>query len=576
MAFPCIISLSFDIKKEQPDQTLKPLKPDKLVYNKQKNIYNYSDRNEQIFYEGQISNGKRNGFGVEYYQNHHPKISGYFLNDKLEGSFNKFFAEAGNTIFIGKFVDEKPSLGIVFHPNGAMKFAGTFKDWKIEGERVYFFYDDSSLQCMGRFIEGKPQDENLEIFHKNGVTWFKGYCKDDDTEGRACIYHNVFKYGTQNSNSNSINPIITTTNPNNNNGHTNDLLGTTGNSIFTPNTPYGSTSNLRRYNCYELIKSLEDNIKLYELNRENQLLKLFDGHIKNYNPEGEDNEIFFMNGKLNMLADFEKGDIKGKVIINDMEGRKVFEGRCNSGVLKSGRWENHGQKIGGCVDEEGLLRNFCELDNSKLFLYDLRVELKFDWRYLYHCQSYYNNSYLRILDPIDLNAIYEGFHRQKRFHGYGRYCLRGDLILEGIWNMEKLTGIAKDGQWHCKVENMPLNVADTGGFFGHGIKDYLNGFGRLYNYQRGKMLYQGNLVGGKKENSYCFVRNFRGNIVYVGAMVNDKYEGRGTLYFERSGKIKETGYFRNGLLHGDYCIRYTEYENVIEEGKFVDGVLVPV
>lgn len=514
----------------------------------------------------------RNGFGVEYYENHNPKISGYFVNDKLEGSFNKIYAETNNTIFIGKFVDDQPNLGIVFHPNGAMKFAGTFKDWKIEGDRVYFFYDDSSLRCVGKFVDGKADDENLEIFHKNGVTWFKGYCKEDDQEGKACVFHNTFRCGSQknSTNSNNTNQIGS----NNNDRAGGELLGNNNNNFLGVNPQYGNTSNLRRYNCYELIKSLEDNVRLYELNRDNQLMKLFDGNVKNYNPTGEDNKIFYMNGKLNMLADFDNGDIKGKVMIHDIEGRVVFKGLCESGTLKGGRWENHGQKIGGLVDEEGLLRNFCELDNSKLYLYDLRVELKFDWRYLYHCQSYYNNSYLRILDLVDLNAIYEGFHRQKKFHGYGKYCIRGDLILEGNWNMEKLTGIAKDGQWHCKVENMPLSVADTGGFFGHGIKDYLSGFGRLYNYQRGKMFYQGSLVAGKKENEYCFVRNFRGNVVYVGSMIGDKYEGRGCLYFERSGKVRETGWFRNGVLHGEYGIRYAEDGGVLDEGRFVDGVVV--
>ena len=136
--------------------------------------------------------------------------------------------------------------------------------------------------------------------------------------------------------------------------------------------------------------------------------------------------------------------------------------------------------------------------------------------------------------------------------------------------MEKLSGIAKDGQWHCEIENMPLNVADSGGFFGHGIKDYLNGFGRLYNFQRGKLLYQGNLKNGKKDAGYCMVKNFRGNIVFIGSMGNDKYEGKGTLYFERSGKVKEIWKFRNG----EYCIRYSEEGHLVDEGVFEDGVKV--
>ena len=88
-----------------------------------------------------------------------------------------------------------------------------------------------------------------------------------------------------------------------------------------------NNSFLRRYNSYELIKSLEDNIKLYDMNRDNMLIKLFDGTMKNFNPDGENNKIYYQNGKLNMCADLSNGDIKGRVLINDIEGRKVFEGR---------------------------------------------------------------------------------------------------------------------------------------------------------------------------------------------------------------------------------------------------------
>jgi antitoxin component YwqK of YwqJK toxin-antitoxin module len=526
MAFPNFQTLAFDIESTLPDISLPPLDPDHIIHNKTKNLYSYSDHRLKIYYEGQISNGKRNGFGVEFYSPRQPKISGYFLNDSLQGSLNKVFSEFGETIFVGQFENREPILGIVYYPNSAMRFAGQIKNWKVHGERVYFFYEDASLKCVGKFMNGQPDDDNLQIFHRNGVTWFKGYCKPGGGEGRASVYHNQLKFASigepqpqdiarqDTAPGNPFDQPISVSNL--------PTWGTNNGTTFSTNT------SLRRYNCYELIKSLEDNVRLYELDRESQLIKLFEGSVKNGTPDGQDIKINYLNGKLNMQADFLGGEISGKVLIHDFEGRKVFEGRSEGGVLKDGRWENWGQKIGGFVDDEGLLRNFSELDNSKLYLYDLRVELKFDWRHLYHCQSYYNNSYLRILDPVDLNVIYEGFHRQKRFHGYGRYCLRSELVLEGNWNMEKLSGIAKDGQWHCKVENMPLNIADSGGFFGHGIKDFLHGFGRLYNFQRGKLLFQGNLKNGKKDGSFCMVKNFRGNIVYIGSMENDKYDGRGT------------------------------------------------
>lgn len=583
MAFPNISTYTFDLKAEFPDITLQPFNPDNIEYEKQKNLYSYCDREKQIFYEGQILDGKRNGFGVEYYSPNYPKISGYFLDDKLEGSFNKVFDPNGNTIFVGKFYNEQPVLGIVYWPKNianSMRFAGTFKEWKIYGERVYFFYDDSSLKCVGKFTEGYVDDENLQIFHRNGVTWFKGYCKKDQ-EGKGTIYHNQLKFnGINNTNNQILFPNGNSQLENNfNNVNTIFTNQTTNNTNVTQNINNQfnnglNNTSLRRYNCYELIKALEDNDKLYDQNRESMLIPLFNGNVRNCRPEGKDIKIVFQNGDLNLQADFYDGHIQGKLIIQDINSRKVFDGYCEKNILKNGKWENWGKKIGGNIDNTGLLRNFSEMDNSKLYLYDLRVELKFDWRQLYSCQSYYNNSFMRILDPVDLNIIYEGFHKQKRFHGWGKYCLRGDLVLDGVWNMEKFTGIAKDGQMHCKIENLPQNVAESGGFFGHGIKDYIYGFGRLYNYQRGRLLYQGDLSQGKKQGQYGMIRNFRGNVIYVGGHLNDKYEGRGTIYYEKTGRIKEVGWFSNGLLNGPWGVRYNEDGIVFEQGKFADGFKV--
>ena len=71
------------------------------------------------------------------------------------------------------------------------------------------------------------------------------------------------------------------------------------------------------------------------------------------------------------------------------------------------------------------------------------------------------------------------------------------------------------------------------------------------------------------------IRNFRGNVIYVGEMQADRYQGKGTIYFERTGKPKETGIFKGGLLNCDYGIRYNEEGGIKEEGRFVDGVRVP-
>ena len=67
-------------------------------------VYNaYDDR---ILFEGEYSNGRKKGKGIEYYNNGNKKYEGEYLNGKRNGK-GKEFNENGKLIFEGEYLNGK-------------------------------------------------------------------------------------------------------------------------------------------------------------------------------------------------------------------------------------------------------------------------------------------------------------------------------------------------------------------------------------------------------------------------------------------------------------------------------------
>ena len=77
-----------------------------------------------------INQLKKNGEGIEYYENGNKKYEGNFLNDEYEG-YGTFFYENGDS-YIGYFKNgKKEGSGIIIGPDGNIKEDGIYKDDKL-------------------------------------------------------------------------------------------------------------------------------------------------------------------------------------------------------------------------------------------------------------------------------------------------------------------------------------------------------------------------------------------------------------------------------------------------------------
>ena len=67
-----------------------------------------------MLFEGEYLNGKRNGFGKEYYENGILKYVGKYLDGKYNGKGNEYFPN-GKIKFKGEFINGKKSKWKIFN-----------------------------------------------------------------------------------------------------------------------------------------------------------------------------------------------------------------------------------------------------------------------------------------------------------------------------------------------------------------------------------------------------------------------------------------------------------------------------
>ena len=107
-----------------------------------------------------INQFKKNGEGVEYYENGKKKYEGYFLNDEYEGN-GTFYYENGD-IYIGEFKKgKKNGNGIIFDSKSKIKKEGIFEDDVIINENNEENEEDEENEEQ----EEDEEDEQL-IFYQ--------------------------------------------------------------------------------------------------------------------------------------------------------------------------------------------------------------------------------------------------------------------------------------------------------------------------------------------------------------------------------------------------------------------------
>ena len=144
-----------------------------IVYESLSKAKVYDAISDSLIFEGEYSNGKRNGKGIEYYNNGKKKFEGEYLNGKRHGR-GKEYDYNGDTKFEGEYLNGKrwkakldiygnkrQKIGELEYVNGKIwnlveydynnKIISEIKEGR--GYRKFFFGDRISIE--GKYLDGK-------------------------------------------------------------------------------------------------------------------------------------------------------------------------------------------------------------------------------------------------------------------------------------------------------------------------------------------------------------------------------------------------------------------------------------
>jgi hypothetical protein len=202
-----------------PDLTFQPLMSDQIEVSDDSSLKRCLNTDREVLYVGQVRNGKRNGFGSEFYPKarcgNGIKVKAFFFEDQIDGEPVHIYNSKAELVFVGKpfncqnlyvkifwltqtlgiYDANKPVSGILYTEDGWPLFVGGLKDYKPHGHCL-FFDENKCLECQGNFTAGQIDDENFKIYYKSGYIKFEGYARLNGDSGRGKLYHDGL-FGTR-------------------------------------------------------------------------------------------------------------------------------------------------------------------------------------------------------------------------------------------------------------------------------------------------------------------------------------------------------------------------------------------
>ena len=163
-----------------------------------KGVYMYKYENVGIFIGAVVDllrNYKRNGVGIEYYENGLIKYNGFFSNDQYNDPQGIFYYTNGD-YYIGGFKNgKKDGKGIEYYKNGNTKYEGNFLDDKYNDNKGKFYYENGEI-FSGKFKNG--QKNGYGCISKNNIIIKEGFFQNDQYISDST------------TNDNDINPLSST------------------------------------------------------------------------------------------------------------------------------------------------------------------------------------------------------------------------------------------------------------------------------------------------------------------------------------------------------------------------------
>ena len=262
--------------------------------------------NYQIKFEGEYTDGERNGKGIEYYENKQIKFEGEYLNGKIWNGigYNKY----GEKAF--EIKDGKGNI-MEYDEKGILNFKGEYlrgeRNGKGEEYHQFSKFGRSNLKFEGEYLNGKKNGKGKE-YNKHGKIKFEGEYLNGERNGKGIEYHK------------------------------NRQIKFEGEYLNGKRNGKGKEYSLTQATCYKGILAFEGeylNGKREGKGKEYYNNKLvFEGEYKNGKRNGKGKEYYFKYGNLKLEGEYKDGSRHGKGK-EYYFGNIVFEGEYEYG------WKKH-------------------------------------------------------------------------------------------------------------------------------------------------------------------------------------------------------------------------------------------
>ena len=142
----------------------------------------YNSHNDQLIYEGEFANGKRNGNGKEYNEDKLLVFEGFYFNGKRWNGKRKEYDKRGELIFEGDYLNGRMNGKGKEYSNEKLTFEGKYLNGKKNGKGKEFdklgnlIFEGEYLynwKLKGKeYINGKLEFEGEYLFEKNGMEMY--------------------------------------------------------------------------------------------------------------------------------------------------------------------------------------------------------------------------------------------------------------------------------------------------------------------------------------------------------------------------------------------------------------------
>jgi len=163
-----------------------------IIYELNGNTKEYNEFDDNIEFEGEYLNGKRNGKGKEYYFNGNLRFEGDYLNGKRNGKGKEYYDDCHKIIFEGEYknglrwngkgydnnnnvvYELKNGNGYVkeYYSNGKLEFEVEYLNGNKHG-KIEEYYSDGNMEFEGEYFNGYRNGKGRE-YNYDGNLEFEG------------------------------------------------------------------------------------------------------------------------------------------------------------------------------------------------------------------------------------------------------------------------------------------------------------------------------------------------------------------------------------------------------------------